>query len=671
MKRGYSLLEVCLALSLVAMMVAISAMSLRGAQVKKQSLAAAETVAEVFRWANLRARAQGFPVAVGVPTDIGKTPVARGYYTIEGEHMPRFRRGYDFGAELPDAHLFTGTYAGPIWEDPPVQVVRGVGFDFNEWYPPFPSDALFVFLPSGEVLSNRSATGGEYRLLVGTRAEYGPPSRPTDGIRPTEYEITAISDPYTISISLQGLVTLHQGLLGGGPGVVRDFRQIGRPERVAFTPTQYQGPNRPPVLVDPKIALIPAANPQVASLLSAPGVYPTFMVRPGGTVDMTVFAQDPDGDMLTVAWECERPGGGDPGTWSGGNGRMRWDYHRNAWYEGNTWHTPSDAQMGDRFILKPIIRDARGAELRPTAQSTINHPNASAVGFEGGIMPDLRIGYATSSGISLCNLDGSNSQSTLSFADLGGTPEHLFWSDAAHGATFAQGLQPKFLDNLNAGQSPTGVGNNAAYTGSGPVFGLATNDTHLFGLIKDGTNYSLQRMQRPPVVLPPPAPPDPPPAFPVDELGTVPETQGAFEHLDALRDGSVAIAADGAGHLLVCWNPSSGTPDLQVKSDSSFDLKHLVLSPDGHFAYGERPDGSIGRVNLTINTGAKTITFGSPITLPGTADCKQPTLSPDGMFLICKPTAQPQQVVLVNLPSQQALPVTLGESFSELVWSNE
>ena len=76
--RGFSLVELMLALAIVSSLVITGVLSLRGIHIKKQSKAAAEILAEGLRLANLKARAQGYPVGVGNPSARGSTPLARG-----------------------------------------------------------------------------------------------------------------------------------------------------------------------------------------------------------------------------------------------------------------------------------------------------------------------------------------------------------------------------------------------------------------------------------------------------------------------------------------------------------------------------------------------------------------------------------------------------------------
>lgn len=214
-RRGgaFTLIELMLAITLLAIVAVTGIVGLRGSLVKKQSKAAAEILAEGLRLANLRARAQGFPVGVGLPSSVGKTPISRGYYYVAGEAAPSHTSGYDFAAELPEAYLFAGTYPGPSWTPPLATLTRGSQFSFDQWTPPFPSDAYLVFLPSGEVVANHSAADGGYRIVVGSRISYEGPTAVADPLLPPEAHLTHISDPYTVTISTQGQVEVVPGLL--------------------------------------------------------------------------------------------------------------------------------------------------------------------------------------------------------------------------------------------------------------------------------------------------------------------------------------------------------------------------------------------------------------------------------------------------------------------------
>jgi prepilin-type N-terminal cleavage/methylation domain-containing protein len=644
--RGFSLIELILAMAILSSLVIAGVASLRGAQVKNQSKAAAEILAEGFRLANLRARSQGFPVGVGLPSDIGKTPVARGFYNVAGEFGAPHTPGYDFGAELPDAIVFSGTYAGPTWTPPLATLSRGSQFDFEDWQPPYPSDAYVVFLPTGEVVANHSAANGQYRVVVGTRCSYNEPVPVSQPTLPPEATLTGISDPYTITISTQGQVEVVPGLLEGDPQLVRSYRQLGRTERVAAAPSQYRGPNRPPELIAPKVIIDPPPDRKVIPVLTS--VDAAIALAPSGQVSLTFFARDPDGDQLTCVWESTPPGG----RWTLPSTRMRWSYERSAWYRTAIWKPPANALPNTRFRLYCHIQDGRGKEIVPSASTTLGYPGATADGIDVTILPTLRLAYKDAGGgLSASTFDGSGSTSILSSSKLkAGTPSRMAWARGQHGLLYQNGAKPRFLGSLD-GEDPQSVGNDTAFGGT--LNGLATQGTRLYGLVEAGSAQKIQSL---------PAPPVGGDLTPKNEI-TLPGGTGPLEGLISSDAQQTLVTTDGAGKYVFVFVKD----DVTCSVVAGPSLKNLMLSPDSKQLYGLAADGSIQSCPLTLDgdTGSASLGTATPVLGPG---CSLPSLSPDGTFMVYQDTAGKAQ--LYNLTNATAVELNVS-GYSDMVWSEE
>lgn len=674
MKRrpgAFSLIEVLVAIAIVSGLAITGILLMRGTQVKKQSKAAAEILAEGLRLANLKARSQGVPVAVGIPTDMGKTPVARGYYLVMGESAPAMKRGYDYGAELPDALLFAGKYAGPGWTPPLATVSRGSQFSFEDWFAPYPSDAYFVFLPSGEVVANHSAADGTYRIVVGTRMAFRAPVVSGDPLLPPESELTGVSDPYTIVITTQGQVEVVAGLVGGAGGLVGSSRSLPWPDRIAFTPTMYRGPNRPPVLVPPKLVIDP--RPDRATIpVVAPVGDPAITMLPDGRVQLTFFAQDPDGDQLTASWSSEcvsPPTGVGPGSWTTPTTRMRWSYLYHAWYRSSVWSPPPEALPNHRFVLRCNISDGRGGLLRPSASTAIGYPGATADGIDVTILPHLRLTYRTSGGsLQAINFDGSAATAILTAAQLGASnPSRMNWSSRRGGLLYLRGVQPRFLSGLD-GRLSEGVGSDTNFDGTS-VRGLTVADSKLYGLVENGTNWEIQAMPAPSVsgdlvvetprgrVPDPGGPPPPPPV-------AIPKASGDFQGLIATHTGQTLISSDGAGKFLFVWLDS---PTMSYAVLSGPSLSSVAIDPTDSRLYGVKPDGSIAVSALTLDEAAHTASMGAPTTKTPTG-CAIPSLSPNGQFLMYKDGSG--HANLLNLGTAESAVMDVL-NYDEMVWSEE
>lgn len=653
-------------MAILSTLVFTGVLMLRGSQVKKQSKAAAEILAEGFRLANLRARAQGFPVAVAIPTDIGKTPIARGYYFVEGEADPPLKRGYDFGAELPDAIVFSGQYPGPAWTPPLATVSRGAQFSFEDWYPPFPSDAYFVFLPTGEVVANHSAADGSYRVVVATRVSYTPPVPGPDPKLPPEAMLTGVSDPYTITITTQGQVEVQPGLVGGSAGLVQSYRSLPRPDRVAFTPPLYVGPNRPPVLAPPKLVIEPNPNQELNACVDP--TLPAITMLEDGQVQLTFFAVDPDGDRLQAAWQskCVEPatGCGD-GSWSTPPARMRWSYTHHAWYRTSTWTPPPEALPNYRFLLTVEITDGRGGLLSPSASTAIGYPGAVAIGIDVRILPRLRLAYNTSSGLKAANFDGTAPASILTAAQLNaGTPAKMSW---AGGLLYINGTKPLFLDALD-GTLPGPVGNDTQFDGIA-VRGLSVTSGGLIGLVEHGTDLEVQRMDPPPVsgdlrvktprgMIPPgpPAPSSLPVKIPISACNSTSTTYSLSEN--------TLLASDGAGNFTMVW---LGKDPMVYNVVNGPPLKSVVVNASSNKLYGVDASGQVCVAQMTLNGSTKTVHF-APHTPLSPAGCSQPALSPDGKFLVYQNSVG--NATLYNINSGEEASLDLN-GYTDMVWSQE
>lgn len=644
---GFSLIELVLAMAILSSLAVAGVVSLRGAQVQKQSKAAAEILAEGFRLANLRARAQGFPVAVGIPSDIGKTPVARGYYNVAGEFAAPHTHGYDFGAELLDAIVFSGKYAGPDWTPPLATLSRGSQFSFDDWQPPYPSDSYVVFLPTGEVVANHSAANGGYRVVVGSRCTYTDPVPASEPALPPEATLTAISDPYTITISTQGQVEVVPGLLEGDQNLVHSYQRLPRTERIAFTPAQYRGPNRPPELIAPKLVIDPPPDRQAIPVLTSAD--PAIAMAPTGQVSLTFFARDPDGDQLTAIWEST-PGG----SWSIPGTRMRWSYSKNAWYRTAIWKPPANARPNSRFRLYCRIQDGRGLEIVPSASTTLGYPGATADGIDVTIIPTLRLAYKDAGGgLSAANFDGSASTSILNSADLkAGEPSRMGWSRAQHGLLFQNGSKPRFLTALNGSPSQP-VGDDTAFAGT--LNGLVVQGPRLYGLVDDGGAKKIQSLPAPPVRG----------ALTVKDEVAIPAGPGALEGLVVSPAQNTLITTDGVGKYVFVW---LNTDPVSCSVVDGPPLKSLLLSPDSQTIYGLDADGRLQSCPVELDGNAATARLPGLSTPVLEAGCLLPSLSPDGSFLVYQDSSGHAQ--LYNLTNQTS--VQLGVSgYSDMVWSEE
>jgi hypothetical protein len=657
-RRAVSLIELVMAVSIVVALTLAGGVSMRGLQTKKQSKAAAEILAEGLRYAGMRARALGYPVAVVLPTDFGRTQFSQGYYHAEGEVAASPRKGYDFKAEMPEVAMFCGTYAGPTWTPPLATASRGSQFSFDEWLPPIPSDACIVFLPSGEVVANHSATAGSYRIVLGTRMSATAPVPGPDPHLPPESDLTGVCDPHTVVISTQGQVEVVPGLLDGAPGLVHPKLDLPRPD-VAQAPYMTGRGNRPSELVAPKLVIDPDPNRQVIPVVAPVGT-PTVVMGSATAgpqqVSFTFYARDPDADPLSAEWtsSSDPPGAvWGNGTWSTPRTRMRWSYSHHAWYRTSTWTAPDTAPINSRFVLRCVLRDDRGGELRPSARSVIGYPGATADGFDVSMINNLALAFRSTGGeLKSAPLTGEAPSTILSSSGFDASdPGCLTWFT---GLTYRKGMKPKFMPRLNSGDTPETIGSNDVNFGGTELRGLAVRGDRLYGLVVDGPDWKVQSLPAPPVGG----------NVTLNTTLTFPIGTGNFSRLLAGPSAAnTLLACDGAGNYVAIW--LSATPAFKTVSGPP--LSEVQLDLMGGRLCGTNTNGEVTLCNLTWNSGTKTLSFG-PTVVCSEAGCAAPTIAPNGNYVAFKNASGNATIYNLNTSENATLPLT---DVREMVWGHE
>ncbi|MEW6280844.1 MAG: hypothetical protein AB1758_19675, partial [Candidatus Eremiobacterota bacterium] len=194
LRRGLSLVEVVLAVSLLGLVVSLAVLHLHGAPSRASVRSAAEVLAEEFRYARNRAAAHGVPVAVALP---GGSPVTRAIYHLEGWVRPQVVRVRRLDGDFPTAWLFCGYWrsstpgAGAL--------VNRRGFSLTDWAVS-PADRVYAFLPSGAVVSDQPTFDGAFHVVVcdGLKASPG-----EVGGR-SFHRLDAVSTAATVRVSLTG-----------------------------------------------------------------------------------------------------------------------------------------------------------------------------------------------------------------------------------------------------------------------------------------------------------------------------------------------------------------------------------------------------------------------------------------------------------------------------------
>lgn len=369
LRRGFTLIEaltVCSVLGILAgiLFAAVNTRSVAAAGTKGLAL----EVAQELRTARQLAVSQGVPHAVVFPSQGGTTAVSQSLSVWAGLPEPRFVRGTQYQGSFPSSCVAVGTWpldTAKLSDPSAVTTIDrpnggSVPFPCAQWLDPLASqDYWLVFAPDGSVWSNDLPLyDGRYHVLVGSGPAFSaagpPPGTATMATEPAYFELTAVAQPQTISISLAGEVTVDPSIPAVGSGVALKDSSTG--DAVASAQTGGGAGNQAPVL-------------QELSVLPSPvdGTVPPgldALVPKGGYLSLQVLATDPDGDRVDCSWSATgtKP---DVGVFSAPPGRVpcEWDPEKKAWRTLWEWRPPTTAEPGDVFQLSCTLSDEHGASV--------------------------------------------------------------------------------------------------------------------------------------------------------------------------------------------------------------------------------------------------------------------------------------------------------------------
>ena len=346
-RRAFSLIELLWAMGLLALLAGLAFVG-AGKPSSATSRSLADVVAAELVTARGLARSQQVPVAVRLHCQNG--PIANALSLWRGDHQPRCIKNLNLAAELPRGQIFWGVWGSsstPTLDRP--ALAGSTPFSVRDWFAPqaVPADPMVVFTPDGMAWSNDlPLIQGAYRLVACTGAESSnanPIGSTVVDPRPAYFSLTAVQQPNTISIELQGAVHVDGGVLGqDGSVAVRACHS----QPPAFAQRLSVPANSTPVVTSLKL------SPEAPSSLP-PGVQ--AQVSREGHVVLSVQAQDADGDALL----CEFTASGGGFTNSGSN-KMQWDPADQLWKASWVFRpNPADA-TSTRYQIDCHVKDERG-----------------------------------------------------------------------------------------------------------------------------------------------------------------------------------------------------------------------------------------------------------------------------------------------------------------------
>jgi prepilin-type N-terminal cleavage/methylation domain-containing protein len=350
-KRGFSLPELIVGLLIAALIITMGMLNTRSATETAEARGLAEELTEELKSARRLAVTKRQPVAVGFATGGGSTPHFQSFYLLEGHDKPRITGGRRFQGEYPDAHAFVGywtvTGGHSNTRDPILFDGNGSDFDVTAWQVPYPTDYLFIFLPSGHLTTNGVPNyDGQYHILVSEGVGVsgaGPPSGSFVSSL-SYFQPTEVSSVHTISLSSGGGISMRPGVPDGIVSTSPDSIPTGTPP----PPPLPTGGNSDPVLL--KVSSEPRPVEAPAGM--------DAVVPPGGYLTLRLQVAEPDGHPPLCKWTAT------DGSFSSKEPtRMEWDSQVAAWVSEWVWTPPEGSVDGTVFDLEFEVTDGHGGVL--------------------------------------------------------------------------------------------------------------------------------------------------------------------------------------------------------------------------------------------------------------------------------------------------------------------
>lgn len=358
--RGFSLLELMIAVVLTTIMLVLGFSGLNKARTSGSSRGLATAVAAEFRLAREKAIAKGSPVAVVLSPGVN-----RSLFLLEGDTMPAVTRTVDYSGDYPHGSIAVATYPGPTFAAPteiPGAKSQEWKARLDDWLAAdsnYKDCSVFMFTPNGTVVTNGVTLADDlYRIVVGT------------GMELSGAALVAAGEPQTVALSSTGAVETFGRLLDSSGGVRTGG---GASSAVAKPPT----PLVDYVAKKPEIILSRVTPP--AEEVDGEMVH---VLDKGEYLTLEIFAVSGDGRALYAGWKDKHhPKEGTlsfKGAFSVPGGeleRMEFypefnvadhgkpaDIKKDVWRSVWTWTPPSEAQAGDQYDLSVDVTDAKKTE---------------------------------------------------------------------------------------------------------------------------------------------------------------------------------------------------------------------------------------------------------------------------------------------------------------------
>ena len=328
--RGFSLVEVLVALVVLAFIGSLSFTHFSRQRQRSSSRAAADVVAAELRAARQQALSRQEYVAVHFPTSSGTNYVCQSVSYYSGADRPTLTRVNNFKGDIPGGYLFCGQWGSGGATRADLHIDGDSLPSASPWLAG--NDVIYLFTPAGTVHSNQPlAADGTYRVASG------------DGVKASGIRLSQISNPRTIQVWPTGRIEVADTLVEG-TGLMTSALVS---DTSGLPATQVAFSNSAPAISKIDVAPKPYDSANLPTGVNA-------SVRPGQHVTLTVEATDPDSnEQLTM--RCTGPG-----SFSAGQATaMRWDSKRSVWVGTWEWR-PQFGGGAPTVDLKVEVRDRAG-----------------------------------------------------------------------------------------------------------------------------------------------------------------------------------------------------------------------------------------------------------------------------------------------------------------------
>jgi len=388
MSRGLSLVEIVLVFAILAILVSITAVSLKSSIKREGPRAMAHNLVADLRAARTEASRSGKLVAVCFPSEGKTNPFSQNALVRRGAQVGDALRPLAYDRAY-DGFVFAGTWPGATLSENEVPV---------GWTLSTANEISIYFRPDGTAFSNDlPAIEGNYPLVVGgafVADRSGPRS-----------VATAVADPYTIWVSGSGNISIEEGTTPAGPLPPTDIK----PHPAPFAATANNKDSSP---VIENIKFLPEGIPGSDTV----GLSQNYVdIHPDekeserleyGIATMLITASDQDGgplyfDLHAIASSGERG----KFTVSNETGAMDYIYDpatdAGRWQALVSWRPPPGAPEDTVYELQITIRDEEG-------NSAFTASGAGLLPRIANLPPSRMIIQTADRQLYMANIEGAN-----------------------------------------------------------------------------------------------------------------------------------------------------------------------------------------------------------------------------------------------------------------------